>query len=53
MTDNIINIDELQIKDKWKRRFKLYQQLNADELSRDEMMKSQAFKALSFKERYP
>ncbi|WP_299004849.1 hypothetical protein [uncultured Shewanella sp.] len=46
-----INIDNLAVKDKWKRRFKLFEALDAGTRSRDEIFKSKEFKTLSFKEK--
>ncbi|EGU32668.1 hypothetical protein VII00023_06497 [Vibrio ichthyoenteri ATCC 700023] len=51
-TEQPQNIDELNVSDKWKRRFKLYAALNADTQGRDTFVKTQAFKQLTWRERY-
>lgn len=45
-------INDLNVSDKWKRRFKLYERLNASELSRNEFVKTDTFKQLSWREKY-
>ncbi|MBN3492199.1 DUF2628 domain-containing protein [Vibrio neptunius] len=52
MENNTCDIDELDMSDKWKRRFHLLRQFGADELSHAMMLKSDAFRQLSFKERW-
>ncbi|MBF4227889.1 DUF2628 domain-containing protein, partial [Vibrio anguillarum] len=44
-------IDSLEIRDKWKRRFHLLKKLGADELSHAMILKSEAYRQSSFKER--
>ncbi len=45
------DIDDLKVSDKWKRRFHLLNELNADTLSYDAIKKSEAYRALPFKDR--
>ncbi len=45
------NIDDLKVSDKWKRRFHLLNELNADTLSHDAIKKSEAYGALPFRDR--
>ncbi len=45
------NVDDLKVSDKWKRRFNLLNELNADTLSYDAINKSEAYRALPFKDR--
>ncbi|TVO32291.1 hypothetical protein [Vibrio algivorus] len=47
-----IKIDSLDVKDKWKKRFKLLSLVEADKLSRDQFSRSDKFKQLSFKEKW-
>ena len=46
------NIDDLKISDKWKRRFKLFEKLNASQQSRDAFVKTDTFKQFTWRERY-
>lgn len=52
MTEQPQNIDDLNISDKWKRRFKLYEKLNADTQGRDTFVKTDTFKQFTWREKY-
>jgi hypothetical protein len=46
-----MNIDDLDVSNKWKRRFNLLQKVGADELSHGMILKSDAYRSLTFRER--
>ncbi|MEI8632424.1 DUF2628 domain-containing protein [Vibrio sp. PP-XX7] len=51
VTEQTIDIETLSISEKWKRRFKLFDALNAGELSRHEFIQTDVFKRLGWKDR--
>lgn len=52
MTNPVIDTDSLNISERWKTRFKLFDSLDAENQTREQILKSERFKSLDWKQRF-